>query len=189
MADFIDAYAITLGHEGVYSFDPDDPGGETLYGISRVHWPDWEGWLLVDQIKAAGDLGLIDTNHELKVLAEGFYKDNFWDRWKGDEMPSQMIANEMFDTAVNLSVHRAGEFLQEALNLANSNETKWQDIMVDGRIGLGTMAALNQALGHNRETILHNLMNHLQAGYYIRRMRQSPVMEKYIGWFNRTKTA
>ena len=35
MADFNIAFEITMGHEGGYSFDKDDAGGETYRGISR----------------------------------------------------------------------------------------------------------------------------------------------------------
>ena len=188
MAEFLEAYRGTLDHEGGYSNDPDDPGGETLYGISRVYWPKWEGWILVDQIKAAGKLGEIESNQELKALAEEFYKAEFWDRWNGDEFRYQNIADEMFDTAVNLSVTRAGEFLQEALNLANNRGKRWPDIVVDGKVGPATLRTLDRALENGRGETIFNLMNHLQAGYYIKRMRESPVMEKYLGWFNRTKT-
>ena len=40
---FLTAFANTMIHEGGYSVDPGDSGGETYMGISRHHWPDWAG--------------------------------------------------------------------------------------------------------------------------------------------------
>ena len=48
MANFIKSYEITCKHEGGYSFDPDDAGGETYKGISRRFNPQWSGWKIID---------------------------------------------------------------------------------------------------------------------------------------------
>ena len=40
MSAFDIAFKITIGHEGGYVNDPDDPGGETNYGISKRSYPD-----------------------------------------------------------------------------------------------------------------------------------------------------
>ena len=41
MAEFSEAFTQTAAHEGGYSNDPLDRGGETYRGIARVHHPDW----------------------------------------------------------------------------------------------------------------------------------------------------
>ena len=51
MADFMKAYLKMAPVEGLYSNDPDDPGGETVYGVARVFWPKWSGWSIVDAAK------------------------------------------------------------------------------------------------------------------------------------------
>ncbi len=33
------AFSKVMGHEGGYSHDSDDPGGETYRGIARNRWP------------------------------------------------------------------------------------------------------------------------------------------------------
>ena len=48
MGDFQKAYKELMRVEGFYSMDPSDPGGETIYGISRRNWPKWVGWEIVD---------------------------------------------------------------------------------------------------------------------------------------------
>ena len=40
MSAFDIAFKLTIGHEGGYVNDPDDPGGETNYGISKRSYPD-----------------------------------------------------------------------------------------------------------------------------------------------------
>jgi hypothetical protein len=45
------ALGFTLGYEGEWVNDPDDRGGETYRGISRVHWPKWAGWAIIDAEK------------------------------------------------------------------------------------------------------------------------------------------
>ena len=37
---FDEAFDTLIGHEGGYSNDPRDPGGETRYGISKRAYPD-----------------------------------------------------------------------------------------------------------------------------------------------------
>ena len=58
MADFTKAVNPLLQSEGGYVDDPDDKGGETICGISRVHHPDWRGWVQIDGIKEARNVDL-----------------------------------------------------------------------------------------------------------------------------------
>ena len=37
--EYIEAFKKVIGHEGGYVFDPDDAGGETIYGISKRAYP------------------------------------------------------------------------------------------------------------------------------------------------------
>ena len=51
MADYKHSIAKVLRTEGGYVNDKDDSGGETYKGISRVNWPRWSGWVIVDICK------------------------------------------------------------------------------------------------------------------------------------------
>jgi len=51
MAEFNIALQKTLAHEGGYSNDPNDMGGETYKGISRASHSVWKGWAIVDKYK------------------------------------------------------------------------------------------------------------------------------------------
>ena len=185
------AFANTLKHEGGYVNDPDDPGGETIMGISRRYHPDWNGWSHIDILKSSGKpLGF---SGPLTGAVKLFYRQEFWNRFSGDEVAalSDKVATELFDTAVNLGLRRASSYLQGALNLLNGNEMYYKDIVEDGFIGPATLRSLEnccgpQYLSHDdREKMLVKVMNILQGGHYVRQMRKYPVMEKYRGWFAR----
>ncbi|HJW81700.1 MAG TPA: glycosyl hydrolase 108 family protein [Acidiferrobacterales bacterium] len=51
MADFKEAFELTLAHEGGYVKDPDDRGGETYKGIARRYNPGWPGWARINKAK------------------------------------------------------------------------------------------------------------------------------------------
>ena len=46
------AYKISMKLEGYYSNSLNDKGGETVNGISRVYFPEWAGWKIVDELKS-----------------------------------------------------------------------------------------------------------------------------------------
>lgn len=191
MAEFLKAYSITLGHEGGYAFDPDDAGGETYKGVARRYHPGWSGWASIDQIKqqAANKRQLnklLAGNAELQQQIQDFYKQQYWDRFQGDLIGDQELADELFDTAVNMGVHRAVSFLQEGLNLLNRNQQSFKDILEDGKCGTGTLGALDKYLAKDPAEYLLKIMNILQGMHYIEYMRKSPVQEKYArGWLKR----
>lgn len=51
MAEFKITFQKTLSHEGVYSKNPDDLGGETYKGISRTLHSKWSAWARIDSYK------------------------------------------------------------------------------------------------------------------------------------------
>jgi len=179
MNPFDTAFKKTMEHEGPMKLTNHrlDPGGRTFSGISRVHWPDWGGWTLVDM----GRLG------EAYLMVAGFYHINFWNKIQGDvvSQSSLKIACEVFDTAVNTSVHKASKILQETLNLLNRNGKEYKDIMVDGNIGPITLIALQMSLSTNPEKRILKVLNFLQNEHYISLMRKYPEKEEFRGWFDR----
>lgn len=187
MANFNMAYELTMGHEGGYVHDPDDFGGETYCGISRRYHPTWAGWGFIDALKdkdtfpqcIAGDDGL-------RYAVSQFYKEMYWDRFQGDRL-DQALANELFDTAVNMGVHRAVLFLQSALNLLNRNEKMYADIVEDGLLGRGTLRALEgYQIQDGDFGMLMKIVNILQGSHYIKQMKKNPTQEKYArGWLKR----
>jgi lysozyme family protein len=187
MANYLEAYNITLGHEGGYSNDPDDVGGETYKGIARRYHPSWGGWVIIDDLKKQPDFPNSAYNSQLlDDMVKKFYKSYYWDVNLLDEYRSQAVANEMFDTGVNMGTGRAGKFLQKALNLLNKNGKQWPDIVEDGKVGRNTLKALNACLSYRGDEYLYKILNILQGNHYIEYMTKSPTQEKFAyGWLNR----
>ena len=191
MSYFEDAYNITMSHEGGYVNDTDDVGGETYKGISRKYNPSWEGWEIIDSYKndeMIDFLTSITNDEKLQKLVHSFYKQKYFDPYRGDEL-SPLLAAEMFDTAVNMGVGRAVSFLQTSLNLLNRNGALYNDMLVDGDYGPTTHARLAQYMElDGDEAILLKMLNVLQGAHYINYMKQSPKQEKYArGWFKRVE--
>jgi len=182
MANFDEAFDITMKHEGKYSNDKDDVGGETYRGIARNYHPYWLGWNIIDDTKPNIDYSQMDP------YVRDFYEDKFWDINLLDNCDSQVIANEMFDTGVNMGTSRAAKFLQECLNYLNRNGSLFDELVVDGKIGNASLAALNEILVSGDEKILLIMMNVCQGRHYMEYMKKSPIQEKYArGWFSRVK--
>jgi len=178
MVNFDIAYIKTAAIEGGYVKDPNDKGCETYMGISRKFHPDWEGWAkFIDPCK--GDLrrGDIIENEELHSLVKSFYKENFWDRLRCSSLESQEIANELYDTAVNMGVVTVVKMLQRAINLLISGS-----ILVDGIIGYKTLCNANQI---NPRFLLKTL-NGFQFMKYASICEANPSQEKFFkGWLKR----
>jgi lysozyme family protein len=187
LANFYEAYQITKKHEGGYVNDKDDVGGETYKGISRRYHPSWPGWRIVDAYKGKSDfLNKIYSDEKLEELVIGFYKEHFWDVNLLDEVSSQSVANEMFDTGVNMGVGRAAKFLQKALNVLNKNGRLYPDLVEDGVIGSGTLRALNACLSYRGDVYIYKVLNILQGMHYVNFMSKSSVQEKFAyGWLDR----
>ncbi len=82
MSLFDSAFAIVVGEEGNYVNDPNDPGGETKFGISKRSYPNLDiRQLTLDQAKA-------------------IYERDYWRALSCDQLPWD-IALLTFDAAVN----------------------------------------------------------------------------------------
>lgn len=186
MSNFDKAYDITMRHEGGYVNDPLDRGGETYKGISRVHHPNWHGWVLIDRIKAshsaARDINRVAAaNDTLQKLVRLFYKERYWDVNRLDEF-NVKLGKEAFDTGVNMGPPVAARMLQEALNLCNDNGRLYPNLVVDGIVGPVTIRSAKQA---NIERV-YRTMNLLQGERYINIMRNNETQERFWGgWLER----
>ena len=82
MSNFEAAFEIVVGVEGGYVNDPDDPGGETKYGISKRMYPS------------------LDIANLTREQAQSIYLQDYWNRCKCDTL-SWEWALCLFDCAVN----------------------------------------------------------------------------------------
>jgi len=196
MSHYLRILKSTLRIEGVYSNDPDDPGGETYCGIARKRHSTWTGWKIVDHHKARQGgkfrgfpfVEALARDSDLRWEVEEFYRVKFWDRIEGDKVAliSSLIAEELFDTAVNLYITRAVKFLQRALSLLNKEEELYPDLVVDGLIGPATLNALWKFVDKYGTEDLLVLMNVLQGARYVELVERNPKLEKYLrGWIRK----
>jgi len=115
--DFDIAFDRLLGHEGGYSNNPADPGGETMWGIT---------------IAVARRHGYTGPMRDMpRETAKAIYRADYWNLARGDELPAA-VAFQVFDASVNHGVNRAIKWLQAAAGT-----------IPDGIIGPQTLAACN----------------------------------------------
>lgn len=88
MSNFERAFQLIVGEEGGYSNDPQDPGGETKFGICKRSYPN------------------VDIQQLTLDQARGIYKRDYWDKLHLDTQPWH-IALLMFDAGVNQGVGAA----------------------------------------------------------------------------------
>lgn len=202
MSDFESAYRETIKIERGYSNDPRDRGGETWRGIARNRWPNWEGWMLIDEIKTNCGTSLnllrkaLEMDDELEVKVRWFYKENFWDKLHIDSLDIR-ISLEVYDTAVNQGRCIAVQYLQQALNMLNDNQRHYGDIETDGIIGPGTLKAYRAYMdtaariqGRSSELnikVLLKALNGMQFERYKTIVADTPTQERFFyGWIQRT---
>lgn len=115
MADFTIAYKRTNVFEGFYSDDPKDSGGETLYGIARKKGASFpEFWAIVDSYKTKPNFPQnMENDVRLKQMKTSWYKRNYWDVLRADELRSQSLANKLYDISVNKGASVAILFMAE----------------------------------------------------------------------------
>ncbi|MFK5855381.1 MAG: glycosyl hydrolase 108 family protein [Bacteroidota bacterium] len=199
MNKFTTAYNITIGHEGGYVNDPDDRGGETYIGITRINYPDWDGWKIIDvyttKYQGAALNSRLSNNPGLTGYVEQFYYENYWLPIHGDSF-HQRVSNELFDTAVNQGLGTSVKYLQQALNKLNRNQKDYPDITVDGGIGFITESAYTSLMKTERfgsrnieklEKWLLKWLNYYQLKRYDLITNNDLTQEKFIpGWTERT---
>lgn len=161
--------------EGGYVNDESDSGGETMYGITK---------------KVAVANGYYGAMIDMpKSVAERIYEDKYWNSMMLDVVAgiSEKVAAELADTGVNMGVRTASRFFQRGLNALNNRCTLYDDIIVDGYIGTGTVAAFRKYMlrrGNDGEVVLLKILNCLQGEKYIRLAEGREKDEKFIyGWF------
>ena len=155
MADFDPAVAKTLIREGGARLtdNPDDHGGATKYGISQRAYPN------------------VDIRNLTEDQAKAIYKRDYWDRVAGDAVKSQVVAENIFDTAVNMGVTTATKLVQMTL-----------EVNVDGKFGPGTVKAVNAV---DEKEFLAEFTLAKVARYAALCNRDRAQSRFLLGWINR----
>lgn len=163
-----------IGIEGGYSNNPNDPGGETIWGIT---------------IAVARAFGYTGAMKDMtKDQAKAIYLARFWTQPRFDLVAqlNEPIAAELFDTGVNMGTATSGKFLQRTLNVLNQQAKAFPDVSTDGAIGAMTLAALKSYLqqrGKDGEIVLLRMLNAQQSVRYMEIAEGRPTSEDFeFGW-------
>lgn len=127
--NFDQAFTELLGHEGAYSNNPADPGGETMWGITKA---------VARENGYTGEMRAMPTE-----VAKAIYQKKYWTACRCDELPP-LLRYPIFDAAVNSGPGQSIKWLQRALKVAD-----------DGVIGSKTVAAANAG---NAEALYRKLL-------------------------------
>jgi len=129
-----------LHHEGGYVNHPKDPGGETNLGVTKRVYEEWGGK------KDMKDLLVEDV--------APIYKKNYWDKMKGDDLPSGLDSC-VFDFGVNAGPGRSAKYLQTMIGT-----------VADGGIGPNTLKKVDEYVSeHGLVDTIVNFQNARQKYY------------------------
>jgi len=166
VANFEPSFEKMIKNEGGYVLHTvaGDNGGQTYAGIARNFHSSWKGWDFIDR----GDT----DNDVLTQMVREFYKKNFWDRIKGDDLNKQGIAESLFDFSVNAGIKTASKLAQLVIGTTP-----------DGIIGARSLEKINAS--DEEVFILKYALAKITR--YTEIVKRNPKQRKfYLGWINRT---
>lgn len=164
-----------IEREGGYVNHPADRGGPTRWGITQA---------------VARTHGYKGDMRELpKAEASEIYRRIYWLAPRFDAVGERAptLAEEMFDTGINMGVGVAADFLQRALNALNRNGADYDDLLRDRKIGPATLKALDAFIGKrgrkNGEAVLIKAVEALQGARYLEIAEARQSQEAFVyGW-------
>jgi lysozyme family protein len=162
-----------IGKEGGYSNHPSDTGGETMWGIT------------IAVARANGYQGPMRSMP--RDTAKAIYRSEYFVKpgFATVAQYSPKIAEELFDTGVNMGQSVPSTFLQRLLNALNRQGKDYPDIAVDGQLGNQSFNALKAyfRVRPAAETILLRGLNCLQGARYIALAEGRGKNEDFLnGW-------
>lgn len=167
------SFTEVVGAEGRYSNNPNDSGGETIFGITFA---------------VARAFGYAGAMRDMPLhIAHDIYRRRYWDKCRLDDVDAiagPRVAHEVFDSQVNTG--RGATWLQRALNALNQRGTFYPDVNVDGDVGQLTIAALREYCQRRRTegvVVLLRALNSLQGAFYIGLAEERQKDEDFVfGW-------
>jgi len=164
MADFEKAFKALMEDEvgatlnGGYNNRKSDRGGETKYGISKRQYPD-------EDIKGLNE-------HRARFL----YRRDFWDRFSGDDLFSQAVADILLDICANNGLGAGCRMAQAAAGISP----------VDGAIGSQSVLALNSMASTWKEEAFFWKLALVRIDRYTKICAKNPSQKvNLLGWVRR----
>lgn len=172
---FLKLVSHIIAREGGFVDHPDDSGGPTCWGITQA---------LARQHGYVGHMSALTQDEARRI-----YHAEFWAPLRLDDIyaASPVVAEELFDTSVNIGKASAAGWLQRCLNGFNLKATLYPDLKVDGQLGPATISALNTYLASRKkdgERVLFRALNSLQGAFYLSLAERREKDESFVfGWF------
>lgn len=124
--EFARSLSKVLVHEGGYSNNKADPGGETMKGVTQRVYDEYRRSIGVEPMPVRNI-----SNSELQAI----YRKRYWDLARCDKL-APGVSYVVFDGAVNSGVAQSVKWLQRALQAMGLYQGG-----IDGIIGQGTLLA------------------------------------------------
>ena len=151
--------------------------GWTFMGVYQGAFPNLDLWKTVRQKvqQANGDMKLAGSmlynSVAVRELVDDFYKNEFWDKARLDEVVSQQIANEIFVAGVNMGMKKAVMLAQKLVG-----------VPADGLVGPKTLKAINAF----DDAVFDEMYDVLETDHYEMIIANNPSKRIYAkGWRNR----
>lgn len=154
----IELIAEIMQREGGFSNHPHDAGGATRFGVTQA---------VARESGYQGDMRDLPEYRARQILMQHYY---FAPKFHLIGPFSPDISGELTDTGINMGPRVASRYLQASLNAFNQQGSRYRDLIVDGKVGRGTIGALNAYLKHRGkpgEQVMLKALNVLQGADYI----------------------
>jgi lysozyme family protein len=169
-----------IKREGGFVDHPDDKGGATTFGITEA---------VARANGFTGPMAEMPVSTAREIYRQQYYLKPGFGRVA---LLSALVAEEITDTGVNMGTDFAVRCLQRCLNALNRQSKLYPDILLDGKIGQGTLEALDaylKARGKEGENVLLKGLNCLQGARYIELAEQREANESFVyGWLKERVT-
>lgn len=151
--------------------------GWTFMGIYQGAHPNLDLWKVIRQKMQQynGDMKLVGSmmynNATVREMVEAFYKKEFWDKARLDDVNSQQMANEVFIAGVNMGMKKAVMLAQRLVGTTQ-----------DGIVGSKTIKAMNSF----DDTVFDEMYDKLENEHYEAIITANPSKRIFAkGWRNR----
>jgi lysozyme family protein len=172
MADYSIARDLLLYREKGFANVEGDTGGLTYAGITFKTYPQWPGWVTVQERMKQGPIENGEILPQLNRPVSDFYRTEYWDRLSLGAVEDQSVADQLMCLAVHYSHAHAVRTIQKVLNVKYNFSLR-----NDGVMGPKTIAAINSVKGFE----LNNSLFKVTLQGYLR----SEQLQFIKGWVNR----
>jgi lysozyme family protein len=157
---FNQAIENVLKNEGGYVNDPYDPGGETIFGISKRIYPH------------------LDIKNITRNQAIDIYKKQYWENTAYPLISTKLplIAIKIFDLSVNMGNVQANRLLQRACRSIGS------PLVEDGYLGPKSLKVI---MNSNQDLLLCSFKSEAAGYYRVLCALKSSNYEFLNGWLSR----